>query len=108
MIETREPTFKGGLLGPLYYCTECGAEAEVGRVEKDSPHWHNYDCSIQREIREAEALLNKFLKVEEDLPLIHFTVIDPREMGYSENPEEVNNLIDAMAEAITAKLREER
>jgi peptide subunit release factor 1 (eRF1) len=105
MIETI-----GGALASVrpwsrYHCTECGAEIAVNRAEEDSPHWHNYDCPIQKAIREEQKLIDTFLKVGRDLPLLHFTVIDPREMGYSDDPEKVQALIDSIAARIDEELR---
>lgn len=108
MIETI-----GGIRGserpePRYRCTECGAERYVRFGEKDSPTWHNYDCPIQQKLREHKKLMDTFLKMNDDFPLLHFTVIDPRAFGYSDDPAEVQKLIDAIVEEINKELRKER
>lgn len=112
MIEIREWKPAGGPPVPIYHCTECGAEVRINTLTssdfKDRPEWHNYDCSIQREIREHKKLVSTFLRMNDDFPLLHFTVIDPKEMGYSDDPKEVQELIDAIVAEINKKLREER
>lgn len=108
MIETVSWTPASGVPRPMYRCTDCGADVDSVRVKKDDPNWHHYDCSIQRETREEKALIDRFLRMNDDFPLLHFTVIDPKEMGYSDDPAEVQKLIDAVVETIKAELEKER